>query len=212
MFCSLFAQAFATPPPDTDWFSLVAAGTAYVFAIVALLRRQAPKLDGWIVPVAVVPVVAVGVAAYQVGFEDVRLLGKHAGLLYLGAYGGAAGARKLGSWALEAVKAAMVDGSIPPPPSLVPPSDPGNVVEIPKSPKAPRFLSPPPSVAMLGAFLALLLGLAMLTGCGAVNPCVLAYDKAETHADIEAVDAVCGAFVEGGIGGQGGSGGQGGGQ
>lgn len=67
----------------------------------------------------------------------------------------------------------------------------------------------PPGVAnsllALGVILGFIVLTAVLGGCGgASNPCVQAYDKAETPADLKAADEACGALVEGGVGGEGG--------
>lgn len=177
-------------PADTDW-GLVSIGTGYTFMLVALLRHHVPKVDGWLVPVLAVPLVAVAVSFAQLGSAaGVKPLLTHAGLLYVGAYGGAAGIRKVGAWALSALQAALSNGSIPPPPALASPPE-------ESVPKPPRMPLPPMPLLCLSL---------LMLGCGgASNPCVQAYDKAETKADLKAADEACGALVEGGVGGEGGA-------
>lgn len=151
----------AVPPPTTDWVTLVAIGTGYTFAIVALLRQAVPKIDGRLVPLVVLPIAA-AVALYQVGYADLKLTAKHAGLLYLSAYGGAAGIRKLGRWALDAWKAYQAGDTIPPPPPIG--SD-GPQSAAPTMPKSPPRLPP-----TLGGMLCL----AALALAGCASPIYMA--------------------------------------
>jgi hypothetical protein len=79
-------------------------------------------------------------------------------------------------------------------------------LDLPKTARAfvdmlwPKRLPPLPVLMLLA-----LLAVGPLACGGASNPCVVAYDKAETPADLKAADEACGALVEGGVGGEGGA-------
>lgn len=179
----------APPPAGTDWPMLLTLGVFYVVTGAGLARKQVPQLVGWPTPLLLVPALSIGVAMYQVGPADLKLLAKHAGLLYLTAYGGHEGGKRLLTWLLGMVKAYREGKEPPTDPPLV-------------EAKKPSI---PPALTTLGCFVLALVGYAVLTGCGpAQHPCVTAYDKARTDAEIAEVDATCAHMLLGG-GGAGGA-------
>lgn len=186
----------APPPATTSWPLLVTMGVFYVVTGAGLMRKTFPQLVGWPTPTLLVPALSAAVGVYQVGYSDVTLLAKHAGLLYLTAYGGHEGGKRLIRWVFGLIAAVRAGTTIPPEPPL-------DDVKPPSVPPAPKMPGP---LMAIGCFILALVGYAVLTGCGgASNPCVQAYDKAETAADLKAADEACGALVEGGVGGEGGA-------
>jgi hypothetical protein len=181
----------APPPPSTDWIALGAVGLPFVLTGAQLVRGWHPFLHkGWPVPVIVVPLVSLGVALYQVGPSDLKLLLKHSGILWLAAYGGHTSVKQFLKWAAAMIAAMRAGTTLPPPPDLVNPES----IKVPLPSKLP-----PLPVIMTFSLLAL--------GCGATNPCAVAYKKAadcpdctgdEIRARVAEVDQSCAYQLEGG--------------
>jgi hypothetical protein len=141
------------PPPSTDWKTLVAVGTLYVFTIVELAKKNIPALKGWLVWGALLPIVA-GVAIYQVGLSSPLLLAKHAGLLLLTAVGGRAGVLKLFEYAVRAWNAYQAGQSIPPPPEFGT-GGPSSLPPVSKAPKTPTLPGATAGIVLLTVALGL---------------------------------------------------------
>lgn len=146
----------APPPPSTSWPLLVTMGVFYVVTGAGLARKQFPQLVGWPTPTVLVPALSVAVGVYQVGYSDPTLLAKHAGLLYLTAYGGHEGGKRLLRWVFGLIAAVRAGTTIPPEPPL-------EDVEKPSVPPAPGLPGP---LNMLGGVILALVAYAVLTGCG----------------------------------------------
>jgi hypothetical protein len=150
----------APPPADTSWPLLVTMGVFYVVTGAGLARKQFPQLVGWPTPMVLVPALSLGVGVYQVGYSDPTLLAKHAGLLYLTAYGGHEGGKRLLRWIFGLIAAVRAGTTIPPEPPLA------DVERPPSVPPAPKL---PGALGTIGGFILVVVAYAVLTGCGGMT-------------------------------------------